>query len=80
MGTISGTLSHYSRTYFRSGSEDLQEPGWWTLAQSVEPELVLQQREFVHVPRGPLSLLLRSVAESPVLELFLPGTSRLLRF
>jgi len=45
MGTVSGTLSHYSPTYFRSGSEELRESGWWKLALNMAPELLMQQRE-----------------------------------
>uniref|UniRef100_A0A1V1G5K8 Putative cysteine-rich protein 7 isoform B n=1 Tax=Reticulitermes speratus TaxID=60591 RepID=A0A1V1G5K8_9NEOP len=43
MGTVSGTLSHYSPTYFRSGSEELRESGWWKLALNMAPELLMQQ-------------------------------------
>jgi hypothetical protein len=78
MGTVSGTLSHYSHTYFRSGSEDLRESGWWTLALNMEPELTLQQREFVHMLCSvihPSLHLTCSVAESSVLERALPQTS-----
>ncbi|XP_069672188.1 cysteine-rich protein 2-binding protein [Periplaneta americana] len=43
MGTVSGTLSHYSPTYFRSGSEELRESGWWKLALNIAPKLLMQQ-------------------------------------
>jgi hypothetical protein len=43
---VSGTLSHYSSTYFLSGSAELGESGWWKLAANLEPELLMQQREF----------------------------------
>ncbi|PNF35440.1 Cysteine-rich protein 2-binding protein [Cryptotermes secundus] len=42
-GTVSGTLSHYSPTYFLSGSAELGESGWWKLAANLEPELLMQR-------------------------------------
>ncbi|KAJ9597863.1 hypothetical protein L9F63_011286 [Diploptera punctata] len=42
MGTVSGTLSHYSPTYFRSGSEELRETGWWKLAVMMTPQSIME--------------------------------------
>ncbi|XP_067002272.2 cysteine-rich protein 2-binding protein [Anabrus simplex] len=42
LGTVSGTLSHYSPTYFRSGFEELRESGWWRLAHSLTPRQIME--------------------------------------
>lgn len=33
MGTIAGTLSHFSGYIFLSGTSVINEPAWWTLAR-----------------------------------------------
>ncbi|KAL6259316.1 hypothetical protein P5V15_009233 [Pogonomyrmex californicus] len=38
MGTISGTLSHYSGIFFKSGTNELGESGWWKLSSNDPPE------------------------------------------
>nr|CAD7587154.1 unnamed protein product [Timema genevievae] len=43
VGTVSGTLSHYSPTYFRSGTEELREPGWWKLTRVALPQTIIHQ-------------------------------------
>ncbi|XP_063221129.1 cysteine-rich protein 2-binding protein [Bacillus rossius redtenbacheri] len=43
MGTVSGILSHYSPKFFHSGTEDLNELGWWKLTQLVTPQAIMQQ-------------------------------------
>ena len=37
LGTISGTLSHWSGEIFRSGLSALKESGWWTLVDARLP-------------------------------------------
>ncbi|XP_012273471.1 cysteine-rich protein 2-binding protein [Orussus abietinus] len=40
-GTISGTLSHYSGVFFKSGIVELEEPGWWKLMANDPPEILI---------------------------------------
>lgn len=41
IGTISGTLSHYSGIFFKSGTNELGESGWWKLLGSDPPEILI---------------------------------------
>ncbi|XP_066587744.1 cysteine-rich protein 2-binding protein [Prorops nasuta] len=41
IGTISGTLSHYSGIFFMSGTMELGESGWWRLIDNDPPEILI---------------------------------------
>ncbi|KYM93696.1 PREDICTED: cysteine-rich protein 2-binding protein [Cyphomyrmex costatus] len=41
IGTISGTLSHYSGIFFKSGTNELGESGWWKLLGNEPPEILI---------------------------------------
>jgi len=41
IGTISGTLSHYSGIFFKSGTNELNESGWWKLLDKDPPEILI---------------------------------------
>ncbi|EZA53926.1 Cysteine-rich protein 2-binding protein [Ooceraea biroi] len=41
IGTISGTLSHYSGIFFKSGTNELGESGWWKLLDEDPPEVLI---------------------------------------
>nr|XP_050867166.1 cysteine-rich protein 2-binding protein isoform X1 [Vespula vulgaris] len=41
IGTISGTLSHYSGIFFKSGTIELGESGWWRLIDNDPPEVLI---------------------------------------
>ncbi|KAI4500785.1 hypothetical protein M0802_003996 [Mischocyttarus mexicanus] len=41
IGTISGTLSHYSGIFFKSGTVELGESGWWRLIDTDPPEVLI---------------------------------------
>ncbi|XP_015597846.1 cysteine-rich protein 2-binding protein [Cephus cinctus] len=41
VGTISGTLSHYSGIFFKSGTMELGESGWWRLLDNDPPEILI---------------------------------------
>ncbi|XP_029680557.1 cysteine-rich protein 2-binding protein [Formica exsecta] len=41
IGTISGTLSHYSAIFFKSGTNELGESGWWKLSDNDPPEVLI---------------------------------------
>ncbi|CAL1689740.1 unnamed protein product [Lasius platythorax] len=41
IGTISGTLSHYSGIFFKSGTNELGESGWWKLLDNDPPEILI---------------------------------------
>lgn len=41
IGTISGTLSHYSGVFFKSGTTELGESGWWKLLDNDPPEILI---------------------------------------
>ncbi|KAG7203024.1 hypothetical protein KM043_010149 [Ampulex compressa] len=41
IGTISGTLSHYSGIFFKSGTTELGESGWWRLIDNDPPEVLI---------------------------------------
>ncbi|XP_072757244.1 cysteine-rich protein 2-binding protein [Anoplolepis gracilipes] len=41
IGTISGTLSHYSGIFFKSGTNELGESGWWKLLDNDPPEVLI---------------------------------------
>jgi len=41
IGTISGTLSHYSGIFFKSGTNELNESGWWKLLNKDPPEILI---------------------------------------
>lgn len=48
IGTISGTLSHYSGTYFESGTVVLDgEPGWWKLCETSPPEVLIAKSKII---------------------------------
>ncbi|KAK4878550.1 hypothetical protein RN001_011056 [Aquatica leii] len=43
MGTVSGTLSHYSPHFFKSGTAVFNEQGWWTLTYpKLAPNVIVQ--------------------------------------
>ncbi|KOX70978.1 Cysteine-rich protein 2-binding protein [Melipona quadrifasciata] len=44
-GTISGTLSHYSGIFFKSGTTELEESGWWRLINNDPPEILIAKNE-----------------------------------
>lgn len=41
IGTISGTLSHYSGVFFKSGTAELGESGWWRLVDNDPPQVLI---------------------------------------
>ena len=41
LGTISGTMSHWSGVIFRSGLATLKESGWWKLISDEQPRDLL---------------------------------------
>ncbi|XP_046424071.1 cysteine-rich protein 2-binding protein isoform X1 [Neodiprion fabricii] len=41
IGTISGTLSHYSGVFFKSGTTELNESGWWRLIDTDPPQVLI---------------------------------------
>ncbi|KAF2884371.1 hypothetical protein ILUMI_21820 [Ignelater luminosus] len=42
-GTVSGTLSHYSPQFFKSGTAIFNEQGWWTLTYpTLSPNIIVQ--------------------------------------
>ena len=41
LGTISGTMSHWSGVIFRSGLVTLKESGWWKLISEEQPRDLL---------------------------------------
>jgi len=43
IGTISGTLSHYSGIFFKSGTSELGESGWWRLLDNDPPEILISK-------------------------------------
>ncbi|XP_012225753.1 cysteine-rich protein 2-binding protein isoform X2 [Linepithema humile] len=43
IGTISGTLSHYSGIFFKSGTSELGESGWWKLLDNDPPEILISK-------------------------------------
>lgn len=45
IGTISGTLSHYSGIFFKSGTTELGESGWWRLIDNDPPEVLIAKNE-----------------------------------
>nr|XP_033324354.1 cysteine-rich protein 2-binding protein isoform X2 [Megalopta genalis] len=45
IGTISGTLSHYSGIFFKSGTIELGESGWWRLMDNDPPEILIAKNE-----------------------------------
>ncbi|XP_076656989.1 cysteine-rich protein 2-binding protein isoform X1 [Halictus rubicundus] len=45
IGTISGTLSHYSGIFFKSGTVELGESGWWRLIDNDPPEILIAKNE-----------------------------------
>ncbi|XP_043255235.1 cysteine-rich protein 2-binding protein [Colletes gigas] len=45
IGTISGTLSHYSGIFFKSGTAELGESGWWRLIDNDPPEVLIAKNE-----------------------------------
>lgn len=51
IGTISGTLSHYSATFFKSGTAELGESGWWRLVDSDPPEVLIAKNTKMIVER-----------------------------
>ncbi|XP_011860402.1 PREDICTED: cysteine-rich protein 2-binding protein isoform X2 [Vollenhovia emeryi] len=68
IGTISGTLSHYSGIFFKSGTGELGESGWWKLLDSDPPEILIAKNHKMIMDRkkhvgGKLS---RKRSSSPV--------------
>ncbi|XP_032663541.1 cysteine-rich protein 2-binding protein [Odontomachus brunneus] len=51
MGTISGTLSHYGGVYFKSGTNELGESGWWKLLDTSPPEVLIARNNKVILNR-----------------------------
>ncbi|XP_063982899.1 cysteine-rich protein 2-binding protein [Diachasmimorpha longicaudata] len=51
IGTISGTLSHYSTTFFKSGTIELGESGWWRLVDVDPPEVLIAKNSKMIVER-----------------------------
>ncbi|XP_011306005.1 cysteine-rich protein 2-binding protein [Fopius arisanus] len=51
IGTISGTLSHYSTTFFKSGTSELGESGWWRLVDIDPPEVLIAKNSKMIVER-----------------------------
>lgn len=49
MGTISGTLSHYGGIYFKSGTNELGESGWWKLLDTSPPEILIARSNIIIV-------------------------------
>ncbi|KZC06518.1 Cysteine-rich protein 2-binding protein [Dufourea novaeangliae] len=45
IGTISGTLSHYSGIFFKSGTVELGESGWWRLIDNDPPEILIARND-----------------------------------
>lgn len=43
IGTISGTLSHYSGIFFKSGTVELGESGWWRLINDDPPSVLVKR-------------------------------------
>ncbi|KAL0116958.1 hypothetical protein PUN28_010081 [Cardiocondyla obscurior] len=43
IGTISGTLSHYNSIFFKSGTNELGESGWWKLLDNDPPEILIDK-------------------------------------
>ncbi|OXU25676.1 hypothetical protein TSAR_006051 [Trichomalopsis sarcophagae] len=43
IGTISGTLSHYSGVFFQSGTFELGDQGWWKLIATDPPEVLVEK-------------------------------------
>ncbi|XP_011502622.1 PREDICTED: cysteine-rich protein 2-binding protein [Ceratosolen solmsi marchali] len=43
IGTISGTLSHYSGLFFKSGTSELGDQGWWKLIDNDPPEVLVNK-------------------------------------
>ncbi|XP_014469775.1 PREDICTED: cysteine-rich protein 2-binding protein isoform X2 [Dinoponera quadriceps] len=46
-GTISGTLSHYGGIFFKSGTIELKESGWWKLMHTDPPEILIARNNKV---------------------------------
>ncbi|EFN82271.1 cysteine-rich protein 2-binding protein [Harpegnathos saltator] len=46
-GTISGTLSHYGGIFFKSGTVELDEAGWWKLLDNDPPEILIARNNKV---------------------------------
>ncbi|XP_036146521.1 cysteine-rich protein 2-binding protein isoform X2 [Monomorium pharaonis] len=51
IGTISGTLSHYSSIFFKSGTNELGESGWWKLLGNDPPEVLIAKNNKVMMDR-----------------------------
>ncbi|XP_039305118.1 cysteine-rich protein 2-binding protein isoform X2 [Solenopsis invicta] len=51
IGTISGTLSHYSCIFFKSGTNELGESGWWKLLSNDPPEILIARNNKVMIDR-----------------------------
>ncbi|XP_058799687.1 cysteine-rich protein 2-binding protein [Phymastichus coffea] len=43
IGTISGTLSHYTGVFFQSGTAELEQQGWWKLIDKEPPEVLMKR-------------------------------------
>ncbi len=46
LGTISGTLSHWSGDIFKNGCRELSEPGWWALISNRLPADLISDGEY----------------------------------
>jgi len=49
IGTISGTLSHYSGIFFKSGTNELGESGWWKLLGNDPPEILIAKSNTIEI-------------------------------
>ncbi|XP_048510637.1 cysteine-rich protein 2-binding protein isoform X2 [Athalia rosae] len=50
-GTISGTLSHYSGIFFKSGTVELGGSGWWKLIDNDPPQVLIAKNAKVIMDR-----------------------------
>ncbi|XP_011647368.1 cysteine-rich protein 2-binding protein [Pogonomyrmex barbatus] len=67
MGTISGTLSHYSGIFFKSGTNELGESGWWKLSSNDPPEVLIAKNSKMIMDRKKHNIKLpRKLLNSPV--------------
>ncbi|XP_034946363.1 cysteine-rich protein 2-binding protein [Chelonus insularis] len=66
IGTISGTLSHYSTTFFKSGTTELGESGWWRLVDNDPPEILMNKNNKIIMERKKQSLGQNKIILNPV--------------
>ncbi|KAF5303333.1 hypothetical protein FQA39_LY10072 [Lamprigera yunnana] len=68
-GTVSGTLSHYSPHYFKSGTSIFNEQGWWTLTYpKLTPFVIVQLNSEWMTERQKLRELKLPVDDSQLLK------------